>query len=659
MIIWILNKVWSGTMHFNRAKRRIISTLLCCCGVLLWGLLQPPMHADVLDPPTYKALIIGINDYADNSSTGWQDLKAAEKDTDALYQLLTTKYGFGKDQVTHLSGRKASRVNILDALDTILGQATKRDSVLIYFAGHGAVRTGNYYWIPSDGNQQIHLTGVPTASIAQQVNASRARHVLLIADSCFAGYMGLSRGKEVPKPLPPAEPPDYETWLRSDARQVLVSGDRTTVFDEAISRYTGERVYNGHSPFAAKLLGRLEANLFTWLAVHEIQTGIAGELMTETGQWANLRSIKAEASGMFVFHNRMASSSRVDPTIGGIWRAERAGETGTGFLIQKETRVMVTSDIGGALYLDGKLQSEKSGPQAVWEIATGPGSLQVELRGDCQTLSRTIKIQEEQEGKVLQVSLDGTPGTACTRLPKSRGNTSQEVIYWQSLPGTGPKGFKMGSPDSEGDSDEHPQRTVTIQPFLMSKTEVTVAQYRACVMANWKGCTEEGLTEYDTCNWNKPARDNHPINCVDWDQAKAFAAWVAVSTPGVRLPSSSEWEYAARGLGGRKYPWGNTPEPSCDLAVMVSCPGETQPVCSKTSGHTPTGLCDMAGNVWEWVAGCHETTYLRAPDNDTPHTICFASSPIQNAVYRTLRSIALSDFNVGFRVVRVPPSKDP
>lgn len=229
-------------------------------------------------------------------------------------------------------------------------------------------------------------------------------------------------------------------------------------------------------------------------------------------------------------------------------------------------------------------------------------------------------------------------------------------IEWITIPGGT---FTMGSNDYD---DEKPPHTVTVSAFEMSKSEVTVAQYRACHKANPKGCTKPDTGT--SCNWDQKGRDNHPINCVDWKQAKAFAAWM-----GGRLPNEAEWEYAAKGEKGRMYPWGDTPEPNCDVAVMSSCPGETQPTCLNTSGNTSAGLCDMAGNVWEWVEDCYENTYTGAPDTGISRTKC-------SGTYRVIRgggADSLGDrlrtadrgrmdagdrrFNLGFRVVRMSPSK--
>ncbi len=141
---------------------------------------------------------------------------------------------------------------------------------------------------------------------------------------------------------------------------------------------------------------------------------------------------------------------------------------------------------------------------------------------------------------------------------------------------------------------------VVLPAFEIDRSEVTVAQYDDCV--------EEGDCSWPAghgldCNFGRADRLNHPVNCVDWNQAAAYCKWA-----GKRLPTEQEWEKAARGTDGRPYPWGGE-EPRCELAVIrdggSGCSVHpTWPVCSMTAGNSPYGLCDTAGNVWEWTATC-------------------------------------------------------
>jgi len=181
-------------------------------------------------------------------------------------------------------------------------------------------------------------------------------------------------------------------------------------------------------------------------------------------------------------------------------------------------------------------------------------------------------------------------------------------IEWITLNGGK---FTMGTASGEkGFEDAKPIHEVAIKTFDISKTAVTVEQYAECVIKG--GCTEPGTGDY--CNWGVAGRQLHPINCVDWDQASKYAKF-----KGGRLPSESEWEYAATSGGkNQKYPWGNN-EPTCDKAVMYGNGGygcgknSTMPVCSKTAGNTAQGLCDMAGNVWQWVQDKYQDSYKGAP----------------------------------------------
>ena len=172
--------------------------------------------------------------------------------------------------------------------------------------------------------------------------------------------------------------------------------------------------------------------------------------------------------------------------------------------------------------------------------------------------------------------------------------------------------------DTEGASDEHSYHEVYLDAYEMDRTEVTAAQYLACVSAG--GCTSADTGSYAT--YQVAGKEDHPINWVNWTQAESFCQWA-----GKALCTEAQWEKGARGgcehNGGasnckaqsRKYPWGNE-DPTCSLATMFGCPGPTKPVCSVSpAGDSPYGLCDMAGNVWEWVADwCRKYTW----GNETP-----------------------------------------
>ncbi len=228
---------------------------------------------------------------------------------------------------------------------------------------------------------------------------------------------------------------------------------------------------------------------------------------------------------------------------------------------------------------------------------------------------------------VVQPPARTAPATASQ--PPSGGAAGQMV---RISAGT----FWMGSDD--GDSDEKPVHAVQVASFEMDVTEVTVASYAKCVNAggcqpapttvDWPGISDRDRRIFsEACNGNRGDRQNHPVNCVTWYQADTYCRWA-----GKRLPTEEEWEYAARGTDGRRYPWGNeAPGPRLLNACGSECVAwarergrnwtamyeaddgwpTTAPVGSYPSGDSPFGLHDMAGNVWEWTASGYSEDYSK------------------------------------------------
>ncbi|MDP3212795.1 MAG: SUMF1/EgtB/PvdO family nonheme iron enzyme [Deltaproteobacteria bacterium] len=198
---------------------------------------------------------------------------------------------------------------------------------------------------------------------------------------------------------------------------------------------------------------------------------------------------------------------------------------------------------------------------------------------------------------------------------------------------------------------------VQLSAFCMDVTEVTVGAYATCA-----ACSAPGRTMH--CNWGVADRENHPANCVDWDQARAFCQ----SREG-ELPTEAQWEYAARGTDGRTYPWGND-APTGQLCWNRDSPtSSTCPVRSSPSGDSAFGISDMAGNVWEWTAdyfgsytGSADSYVLNptGPDSGTIRVLrggswSFASISFVQTSHRNRDVLPMyRDGSVGFRCVHRP-----
>ena len=147
--------------------------------------------------------------------------------------------------------------------------------------------------------------------------------------------------------------------------------------------------------------------------------------------------------------------------------------------------------------------------------------------------------------------------------------------------------FRMGSDEFDF---EGPPHDVDVAAFYIDRHPVTIAAYARFVEAtghpappDWHDAV---LTE----------RQDHPVDRVTWDSAREYADWA-----GKRLPTEAEWEFAARGVEGRRYPWGGE-APDDRRANFGMSVRSTSPVGVYPGGVTPEGVHDLAGNVWEWCA---------------------------------------------------------
>ena len=240
---------------------------------------------------------------------------------------------------------------------------------------------------------------------------------------------------------------------------------------------------------------------------------------------------------------------------------------------------------------------------------------------------------EEVEVEVEPTSRDEDRGTTDDLPP-----APTDEVAWLAVPGGT---FEMGS--NTGEPNERPAHEVTVAPFEMSRTEITVGQYAACVQARECSVPRTG----GNCKWGVSGRESSAVNCVTWHQASDFSAFVDG-----RLLTETEWEHAARlyqasssatSAGSVEYTWPSCEHPASD----------------------PQRPCDIPGNMYEWVQDCYHENHDGAPADGSAWQAGACESRSTRGVFwaaddtfataPTLRSGEVSDgagYYLGFRVAR-------
>ena len=194
----------------------------------------------------YFAVVIGNNSYRDPA---YPTLTSAANDANAVAAMLRERYGYDASLV--LNG---GRLEILTALNEMREKLRPEDNLLVYYAGHGEIDArGQGYWVPSDGAANAEKTWISNAAISDILNTIPARHVLVVADSCYSGTM--TRASVPTFDAGSMAPGQWDGWVKAMAdgrsRTALTSGGVQPVPDTGSGR---------HSYFARAFLNVLQDN---------------------------------------------------------------------------------------------------------------------------------------------------------------------------------------------------------------------------------------------------------------------------------------------------------------------------------------------------------------------------------------------------------------
>lgn len=249
----------------------------------------------------------------------------------------------------------------------------------------------------------------------------------------------------------------------------------------------------------------------------------------------------------------------------------------------------------------------------------------------------TMSIFEKGKSRHLGLKTRVAAAEALDQADQSRHRTPDQPDYWISIPKgtltTGDSGAYQALP-----KDRH-----EIAAFRIARFPVTVWEYG-------KFLADTGTQPPN--KWEEQSlHPSRPVVRVDWEQARAYCEWASRKwNMKCKLPNDLQWEFAARGPGGRTYPWGpENQQPDEHRANFNSMVGEPTPVGMFPDGETPEGVSDMAGNVWEWTSSNYQEN---KPWKVVRGASFYVEADYLRAAVRDRGVPVNSYYNLGFRCVR-------
>ena len=568
----------------------------------------------------YWAVLIGIDEYAYAPN-----LESAVKDARAVRAVLESRYGFHPSRIKQLLNTQATRKNIENTLYALSREAGPEDSVFIYYAGHGQYDQArdHGWWVPTNGEPRQAGTLITNATILRYIKGMQAKHVYLVADSCFSGSLFGTRA------LPPITDRWYAELYKDRSRWGLTSGATEPVADRGLG---------GHSPFAYFLLKLLRENTHPYLVPSTIHEALAPLVANNTNQVPRSEPLtqSGDEGGQFVFRLTATPGESPTPPIVDLTPYQQ---------LQQQTEYQTELEKAWSI---------------VQKFVKTPGFTTDQRIKALKQFERDFPTANphRDESRMLRQQMEtGMPSVA----KHATGQYFRDCEQCPEMVVVPAGSFQMGDLSGKGIGWERPVHEVTIDySFAVGKYEVTFDEWDACVAAG--GCSYRPPDN----GWGRGTR---PVLNVSWRDAQKYVKWLSRETGKLyRLLSEAEWEYVARAGTTTDYWWGNnigTNNANCNGCGSLWDDKSTAPVGSFAAN--AFGLFDTAGNAHEWVEDCGNDIYKGAPTDGRAWTsgICgrrvlrggsWDSDPefVRPAYRSWLKpSSRLYSYVLGFRIARM------
>ena len=481
---------------------------------------------------------------------------------------------------------------------------------VFFFAGHGIQVASRNYLVPVDANirneRDIDIDAIDVNRVLSRMEDARNRLNIVILDACRDNPFSRSF-RSAARGLASIDAPSGTLIAYATAPGKLArdgdgaNGLYTAELVKAV-RESSLRLEDVFKRVRASVRRQSNGEQIPWEA-----SSVEGDFVFNLGRVATITKEIVKEYGTLAIRGKLAGIE--------VWLDERKlGKTELG-------TALVVRDLETRSYrVIARKDGHKDWEREVQIVADRRADVVI----DIQPLEPPKVIRGEDGGDMVLVPagefLMGSTEAEVNRLIEDckNGGTEAQCKRW----------FER----------ELPQHRVTLEAFYIDRYEVTNALFEAFVRAMRHRTTAEregsGLVweraeghairsvPLNGATWRAPkgpnsdaaARQHHPVVQISWHDADAYCRWA-----GKRLPTEAEWEKAARGTDGRRYPWGDEWSRSNVNGAMDLMAATTQPVGSYPGGISPYGAYDMSGNALEWVADWLDTTYYgRSPDSN-PH----------------------------------------